>query len=135
MKRAIVKRIPFSKYAAKRKKAIEAIVITKGKRKDLSLLQAGYSEAYSGNPSQFMATNAVKKELNFLQYETDRIKERLEKTRNKAKYKELSDSYVGFKKLGQLIGGNPTERLVISAEERRAVDDAFMLEAGEPNEL
>jgi len=125
MKRKPIKKIIPSKNAVKREKALSRIIENKGKDKGKCLLEAGYSNNYAINPSDFMNTLAVRKELNFLQYETDRIKERLEKTRNRAKYKELTDSYIGFKKLGQLMGGNPTERLTITAEERQAVDEAF----------
>jgi hypothetical protein len=120
-----VKKIKQSNRSIKRTKALTSILENKGKNKFQSLKNAGYSINYAKNPKQFLETDAVKKELNFLEYETEQIKKRLEKTRNKAKYKELTDSYLGFKKLSQLIGGNPTERLQITAKEREEVDEAF----------
>lgn len=120
-----IKQKKAGEYEKKRLKAIELIVERKGKDKGRSLIEAGYSEKYAINPNQFLSTDKVKKELNFIEYEKERIKERLEKTRKKAKYKELSDSYLGFSKLNQLLGGGATERIVITPEEKKEVDNAF----------
>lgn len=114
-----------SKNDIKRKTAISKILESKGKNKRKSLILAGYKENYADNPSQFMNTKKVRKELDWLKYEQEQIRERMEKTRNKAKYRELSDTYIGLSKITQLLGGNPTERIQISDEEKQKVDEAF----------
>ena len=121
-----IKQKKVAENTKRRMKAIELIVANKGKHKGESLVQAGYSDKYATNPNQFLKTDAVQRELDFLKYEQTKIKERMEKTRNKARYKELTDTYVNFKKLGQLIGGEATERIAITPEERKDVDDAFL---------
>ena len=87
--------------------------------------EAQYSDNYANNPLQFMNTNKVKQELDWIKYEQERIRERMEKTRNKAKYKELGDVYQGIGKISQLIGGGATERIMITEEEKQKVDEAF----------
>ena len=90
------------------------------------MVEAGFSVNYADNPSQFMNTKKVKKELDWLKYEQEQIRDRMEKTRNKAKYKELGDTYQGLSKITQLVGGNPTERIIISSEDKEAIDKAFL---------
>ncbi len=126
MKYNLKQRIPTA-GEIRRKSAISKIVERKGKNKGKSLRESGYSKKYATNPSQFLNTKKVRKELDFIKYEMDQIKIRMEKTRNKAKYKELADTYQGFSKINQLLGGNPTDRLVITSEEKAKVDEAFKL--------
>lgn len=120
-----IKQIIPSKTAIKRKTALSKIIETKGMNISKCLKEADYSDAYAHNPQDFMNTKAVKKELDWLKYEQEQIRLRMEKTRNKAKYKELSDTYVGLSKINQLLGGNPTERIQISEEDKRMIDEAF----------
>ena len=110
----------------RRTTAISKILGSKGKNKKKSLIEAGFSVNYADNPSQFMNTKKVKKELDWLKYEQEQIRDRMEKTRNKAKYKELGDTYQRLNKITQLIGGNPTERIIISSEDKEAIDKAFL---------
>jgi hypothetical protein len=112
-------------YEKKRLKAVELIIDSKGKNVGEQLKRAGYSDNYAHNPQNFLATDAVKKEIDFIKYEKAKIIERMDKTRKKAKYKELSDSYLGFSKLNQLLGGGATERIVITPTEKEEVDKAF----------
>ena len=114
-----------SRNDIRRKTAISKILESKGKNKGKSLKEAGYSNNYAINPSEFLNTKKVKKELDWLKYEMEQIQLRMEKTRDKAKYKELGDTYQGFSKIQQLLGGGATERIVITDEERSAVDKAF----------
>lgn len=120
-----VKKIKQSPQSIRRTKALKLILDSKGKNKSKCLKEAGFSLAYAHNPQDFMNTTAVKKELDWLKYELEAIRERMEKTRSKAKYRELSDTYIGLSKINQLLGGNPTERLMITAKEREEVDQAF----------
>ena len=126
MKYNLKQRIP-TPGEIRRKTAIEKIIESKGKNKGKCLREAGYKKGYEVNPHEFMNTKKVRKELDFIKYEMDQIKLRMEKTRNKAKYKELADTYQGFSKINQLLGGNPTDRLVITSEEKAKVDEAFKL--------
>jgi len=105
--------------------AISKILGSKNKNKKKSMIESGFSLNYANNPSQFMNTKKVRKELDFLKYELERIQEQMDRTRNKAKYKELADTYQGFSKLSQLLGGNPTEKIQISVEDKDLIDRAF----------
>ena len=110
----------------RRTTAISKILGSKKKNIKKSMVEAGFSVNYADNPSQFMNTKKVKKELDWLKYEQEQIRDRMEKTRNKAKYKELGDTYQGLSKITQLVGGNPTERIIISSKDKEAIDKAFL---------
>lgn len=109
----------------RRAKAIELILANKGKNIQKCLIEAGYGKGYAHNPQDFLNTKEVRMKLDWLKYECEQLQIRMDKTRNKAKYKELSDTYVNLKKLHQLLGGNPTEIFKISDEEKAEVDRAF----------
>ena len=120
-----IKKIQYKDSDKRRIKAIELILANKGKNIQKYLIEAGYSKEYAHNPSDFLNTKEVLKKLDWFKYECEAIKERMDKTRNKAKYKELSDSFSALTKLQQLLGGNPTEIFKITEEEKSAVDKAF----------
>ena len=109
----------------RRVEAIDNIVSSRGKDKGKAMIKAGYSKAYAKNPKQFLNTSTTKGLLNWIDYELEKIAKRMDQTRDQAKYKELSDSFVNLKKLKLLAGGNPTEILEISDKERQEVLDAF----------
>ena len=114
-----------SSYDIRRKRAVEDILETQGRNLGASMRKAGYAENYARIPQIFMRTNKTKAMLDWINYEVEKCADRMDKTRSKAKYKELSDSLVNLKKLGQLLGGQATERIVISPEEKEEVDRAF----------
>lgn len=120
-----LKQVIPTKGEIRRKIALSKIIENKGKDKRKSMIRAGFKPSYADIPSQFMNTKKVRKELDWLKYEQEQIRLRMEKTRNKAKYKELGDLYLGLSKINQLLGGNPTDRLVITSEEKAKVDEAF----------
>lgn len=127
MKKKRIKENRATIMEVRRLKAIECILATKGKNIKKCLLEAGYGPAYAANSQHFMNTKEVRMKLDWFKYECEEIRKRMDKTRNKARYKELSDSYLGLKKLHQLLGGNPTEIIKITDKEKKAVDDAFGL--------
>lgn len=113
------------KLDIRRVKALDGIIASRGVDKGKIMRDSGYSEAYAKNPRQFLNAKKTKSLLSWIDFELEEIAKRMDKTRNKAKYKELSDSFVNLKKLNQLIGGGATERLAITAEDKKQVDEAF----------
>jgi len=109
----------------RRIEALDNIMANRGAKKGEAMRKAEYSKAYSKNPKQFLNAKKTKELLGWIDYELEQIAKRMEKTRNKAKYKELSDTFVNLKKLNQLLGGNATERIVITEAEKQEIDDAF----------
>ena len=113
-------------YTKKRLKAIELLIDRKGKDKGECLRLAGYSDNYAHNPQNFTKTLKTRAILDYFGTEIEEIKKRMAKTRNKARYKELGDLMLGMVKMSQLMSGEATERIAITPEERKDVDDAFL---------
>lgn len=111
-----------SDFNIRRKRAIEDIIATKGKSVGASMRKAGYGPGYSHNPQDFLNCAKTQKFIDWVNYELTKVAERMEKTRDKAKYKELADTFVNLKKLNLLLGGQATERIAISEEEKAEVD-------------
>ncbi len=109
----------------RRKRTVMKMVANGGKQIGKTMEAEGYSKAYAHNPQKFLNAKKTKELLGWIDYELEQIASRMEKTRNKAKYKELSDTFVNLKKLNQLLGGQATERIVITPEDKKEIDDAF----------
>jgi hypothetical protein len=109
----------------RRVKTLEGIVASRGVGKGKIMKKEGYSKAYAKNPKQFLNCKKTQSLLGWIDFELKKIAERMDKTRNEAKYKELSDSFVNLKKLHQLLGGGVTDRIQITDEDKKAVDEAF----------
>ena len=109
----------------RRKMTIEKILENKGKSVSRALKESGYAVNYAKNPKFFLNAKKTKALLGWIDYELQQIALRMDKTRNKAKYKELSDTFVNMKKLSQLIGGNPTERIELAPAQKEEIDNLF----------
>ena len=99
--------------------------IGKGKRVSVNKIapKFGYSKTTAGS-GQIQKTKTYQREikplLKRLEEERDKIIERLKKTRNKAKYRDLIDGLDKITKNHQLLSGRATSRDVLELE-----DDKF----------
>jgi hypothetical protein len=110
---------------ARRKAAIEDIIATKGKSVGESMRKAGYGPGYAHNPQDFLKCAKTQQFIDWVNYELEQVQDGMERTRNKAKYKELADTCVNLMKIKMLLGGQATERIVISEEEKAEVDSVL----------
>jgi len=96
-----------------RRKRVICKLVENGRSVSRAMRESGYSKAYSKHPEKFLKTDKAKKELKpileRLKEERDAALEQMRKTRDKAKYNELSNTTEGFTKLLQLLEGKPTE--------------------------
>jgi len=94
------------------------------------ILEAGYSATMAKNPYQILESKTIKEGLKpFI----DKLDERRKSALNHITDKKLKASagrdlaYITdvLTKNHQLIGGNATERVAISPEDKKQIDDAF----------
>jgi hypothetical protein len=106
-----------------------------GERRTLGEImeESGYSKAIQKNPQLIIESPAIQ---NKLKQFIDKLEEKRDmainaitpekiKATNARDLASIADVFI---KNTQLLGGNATERIVISDEERDAVDKAFMIE-------
>lgn len=105
-----------------------------GKRKTLGalVLEAGYSETMSKQPSNIMKSETIKQGMkDYLNSLDDKRKQSLyhitDKKLKQSKARDLAYINDVLTKNHQLLGGGATERVEISDKEKQAVDDAFNL--------
>jgi len=109
----------------RRVEAVNKMVASGGAEKGKAMIESGYTKAYAKNPKKFLRCKKTQELLGWIDYEIAQIAKRMDKTRDKARYKELSDSFVNLKKLSQLIGGQATERIEISDKDKKEIDAVF----------
>ena len=104
----------------------------KGSSKSLGdiILEAGYSETMAKNPYQILESKTIQEGLQpFIDKLDDRRKAALkhltDKKLEKSAGRDLAYITDILTKNHQLLGGQPTERLTISPEDRKQIDDAF----------
>ena len=97
------------------------------------MVRAGYSVAMATQPARIIDSPAIQSKLkDFI----DKLEEKRDmainaitpekiKSTNARDLASIADVFI---KNSQLLGGNATERIVISPEERAEVDKAFMIE-------
>ena len=101
-------------------------------KKDI-LRQAGYSESIAHEPAKVLESPAIKNKLtefiNRLEEKRDMAINAITPDKIKStNARDLASIADVFIKNSQLLGGNATERIVISPEERAEVDKAFIIE-------
>jgi len=116
---------PYKDLDLRRIEAVNKMVENGGASKGKAMIESGYTEAYAKNPKKFLKCKKTQELLGWIDYEIQQIAKRMDKTRDKARYKELSDSFVNLKKLSQLIGGQATERIEISDKDKKEIDAVF----------
>lgn len=123
------------KLTPKQRKFVNGVVENSskiGKTKTLGDItrEAGYSEATAIKPIQIMESPAVKAELENYLLELDKKRKMALDYLNERKMEKSAGRdlvYINdiLTKNHQLLGGGATERIQISDEDKKAVDDAF----------
>jgi len=119
----------------KQQKFISLLLENMGKQRKTKTLggiakEAGYSNAMASNPHLILQSRTIRKELkefiNKLREKRDMALDGLTKEKiEKASARDIAGTLDILIKNQQLLGGNTTEHITITEEEKREVDEAF----------